>query len=61
MANEAIKRRDALTVNQVVGEINPTVLFNNKRVDYTQFLPMEKISFQRASVAQFLTFMNTAG
>lgn len=60
LANETIKRRDALTVNQVVGEINPTVLFNNKRVDYTQFLPMEKISFQRASVAQFLTFMNTA-
>ena len=59
-ANDAIKRRDALTVNQVVGEIKKYFSFNNKRVDYTQFLPMEKISFQRASVAQFLTFMNTA-
>ncbi len=59
-ANEAIKRRDALTVNQVVGEINPTVLFNNKRTDFVQFLPMERISFERAAVAQFFTFLNTA-
>lgn len=59
-ANEAIRRREALTVNQVVGEVNPTVLFNNKRTDYTQFLPMEKVSFLRTAVAQFLTFLNTA-
>ena len=59
-ANEAIRRREALTVNQVVGEVNPTVLFNNKRTDYMQFLPMEKVSFLRTALAQFLTFLNTA-
>lgn len=59
-ANEAIKRRESVTVGQLVNEVNPAVLFNNKRVDYTQYLPMEKISYQRASLAQFLTFLNTA-
>lgn len=59
-AEAALKRRESLTIKQVVGEINPTALFNNKRTDFSQFLPMEKISFQRAAVAQFFTFLNTA-
>ena len=50
-AEEAIKRRNALSVNQVVSEVKPQVLFNNKRDDYNSFLPMEKISFQRAALA----------
>ena len=60
-AAEALRReRVAVTVKQVVGEINPQVLFNNKRTDYNSFLPLEKISFQKASVGQFFTFLNTA-
>ncbi len=59
-AEAAIKQREVLSVKQVVGEVNPSVLFNTKRTDYTQFLPMEKISFQRAALAQFMTFLNTA-
>lgn len=59
-AEEAIKRRNALSVNQVVGEVKPQVLFNNKRDDYNSFLPMEKISFQRAAINQFFTFLTTA-
>ena len=59
-AEEAIKRRNALTVGQVVGEVKPQVLFNNKREDYNSFLPMEKISFQRAAINQFFTFLTTA-
>lgn len=59
-ARAAIKHRESVTVGQLVSEVNPAVLFNNKRADYMQFLPMEKISYQRAAVAQFLTFLNTA-
>lgn len=59
-ANAAIKHRESLTVKQVVGEINPQVLFNNKRTDYNSFLPMEKMSFQRASLNRFLSFLMTA-
>ena len=60
-AAEAIKReREAVTVKQVVGEINPQVLFNNKRTEYTSFLPLEKVSYQKAAVGQFIAFLNTA-
>ena len=59
-AEEAIKRRNALSVQQVVGEVKPQVLFNNKREDYSSFLPLEKISFQRAAINQFFTFLTTA-
>lgn len=59
-AEEAIKHRNSLTVKQVVGEIKPQVLFNNKRDDYNSFLPMEKVSFQRAAINQFFTFLTTA-
>ena len=59
-AEEALKRRNALSVNQVVGEVKPQVLFNNKREDYASFLPMEKVSYQRAAINQFFTFLTTA-
>lgn len=59
-ANEAIKRRESLSVRQVVGEINPQVLFNNNRGNYEAYLPMEKLSFQRAALSQFFSFLNTA-
>jgi hypothetical protein len=59
-ADAAIKKRESLTVNQVVKEINPKVLFNNKREDYASLLPMEKVSFQRAAIDQFFTFLTTA-
>lgn len=54
------KMRESMTVNQVVGEINPNALFNNKRTDYDAMLPLEKISYQRASLSQFFSFMSTA-
>ena len=59
-AEEAIKRRNALSVDQVVSEVKPQVLFNNKRDDYNSFLPMEKISFQRAAINQFFTVLTTS-
>lgn len=55
-----IRQRENVTVKQVVGEINPQALFNNKRTDYNSYLPLEKLSYQRASVGQFLAFLNTA-
>jgi hypothetical protein len=59
-AEEALKRRNSLSVEQVVGEVKPQVLFNNKREDYASFLPLEKTSFQRAAINQFFTFLTTA-
>ena len=59
-AAEAMRReREAVTVKQVVGEINPQVLFNNKRSDYSSYLPLEKLSFQKAAIGQFVAFLNT--
>ena len=55
-----IRQRENVTVKQVVGEINPQALFNNKRTDYSSYLPLEKISYQKASIGQFLAFLNTA-
>ena len=55
-----IRQRENVTVKQVVGEINPQALFNNKRTDYNSYLPLEKISYQKASFGQFLAFLNTA-
>ena len=59
-ASAMIRKRENVTVKQVVGEINPQALFNNKRNDYNSYLPLEKLSFQKASVGQFLAFLNTA-
>ena len=59
-ASAMIRKRENVTVKQVVGEINPQALFNNKRTDYNSYLPLEKISFQKASVGQFFAFLNTA-
>ena len=59
-ASAVIVQRDAMTVKQVVGEINPQVLFNNKRTEYSSYLPLEKVSYQKASVGQFVAFLNTA-
>jgi hypothetical protein len=54
------KRREAMTVKGLVGAINHQALFNTKRLDYTSYLPLEKLSFQRTAVNQFFTFMSTA-
>ena len=59
-AEALLREREAVTVKQVVGEINPQVLFNNKRTEYASFLPLEKISYQKASFGQFIAFLNTA-
>ena len=60
VAVETIRReRESITVKQVVGEINPQVLFNNKRTEYSSFLPLEKQSYQKAAVGQFIAFLNT--
>ena len=58
---EAVARaRAAMPVKDIVGEINPQVLFNNKRTGYGSYLPLEKLSFQKTSLPQFLSFLNTA-
>lgn len=60
-AAEAMRRqRENLSVKQVVGEINPQVLFNKNRNDYNSYLPLEKLSYQKTSVGQFIAFLNTA-
>lgn len=56
----AQRQRDNMTVKQVVGEINPQALFNNKRTEYNSYLPLEKLSYQKASFGQFIAFLNTA-
>ena len=58
--NAIAKARAAMPVNAIVGEINPQALFNNKRTEYNSYLPLEKLSFQKTSLAQFLSFLNTA-
>jgi hypothetical protein len=55
-----LKMREGMTVKQVVAEINPKALYNNSRVNYDSYLPLEKISYQKAASAQFLTFLTTA-
>jgi hypothetical protein len=54
------KARAAMSVKEIVGEIRPQALFNNKRTGYNSYLPLEKLSFQKASLPQFLSFLNTA-
>ena len=54
------QKRAAMPVKDLVGEINPQVLFNNKRTGYDSYLPLEKLSFQKTSLAQFMAFLNTA-
>ncbi|MCQ2104925.1 MAG: hypothetical protein MJZ26_03940 [Fibrobacter sp.] len=56
----AAQQRDNMTAKQVVGEINPQALYNNKRVDYATYLPLEKASYQKSAVGQFVAFLNTA-
>lgn len=55
-----IRQRDAMTVKQVVGEINPQALYVSKRTDYNSYLPLEKMSYQKTSLGQFIAFLNTA-
>ncbi len=54
------KARAALSAKDIVGEIDPQALFNNKRTSYNSYLPLEKLSFQKTSLAQFMSFLNTA-
>lgn len=54
------KRREALSIKDVVREINHKALYNNSRTEYSSFLPLEQVSFQRASLNQFFTFLATA-
>lgn len=56
----ALRQRDAMTARQLVSEINPKALYNNKRTDYNSFLPLEKLSYQKASLGQYIAFLNTA-
>lgn len=54
------RQREAMTIKQLVGEINPQALYNNKRLDYNSYLPLEKLSYQKASMGQFVAFLNAA-
>ena len=54
------KARAAMPVRDLVAEIKPQALFNNKRTSYNSYLPLERLSFQKTSLAQFLSFLNTA-
>ncbi|WP_290764140.1 hypothetical protein [Fibrobacter sp. UBA4297] len=58
---EAIaKARAAMPVSDIVNEIKPQALFNNKRTSYSGYLPLEKLSFQKKALPKFLTFLNTS-
>ena len=54
-----VKARDAMPVTQVVDEVKPQALFA-KRESYDAYLPMERVSYQRAALSQFLMFLSTA-
>lgn len=54
------QKRAAMPVKELVGEISPQALFNNKRTGYDSYLPLEKLSFQKTSLSQFMSFLNTA-
>lgn len=54
------RQREAMTTKQLVGEINPQALYNNKRTDYNSYLPLEKMSYQKASFGQFFAFLTAA-
>jgi len=54
------RQREAMTAKQIVGEINPQVLYKKSRTDYSSYLPLEKQSYQKASFGQFIAFLNTA-
>lgn len=55
------RQRESMTAKQIVGEINPKALYDNKkRTDYNSYLPLEKVSYQKASFGQFIAFLNTA-
>lgn len=55
------RQREAMTVKQIIGEINPKALYSNKkRTEYGSYLPLEKVSYQKASFGQFIAFLNTA-
>ncbi len=56
----AAQKRAAMPVKELVGEISPQALFNNKRTEYDSYLPLEKLSFQKTSLSQFMSFLNTA-
>ena len=43
------KARAALSAKDIVGEINPQALFNNKRTSYGSYLPLERLSFTTAA------------
>ena len=58
--NAIAKARAAMSAKDIADEVNPQALFNNKRTGYGSYLPLEKLSFQKTSVSQFLAFLNTA-
>ena len=54
------KARAAMSARDIANEVVPQALFNNKRTGYSSYLPLEKLSYQKTSLAQFMTFLNTA-
>ena len=54
------RQHEAMSIKQLVGEINPQALYNKKRTDYSSYLPLEKMSYQKASLGQFFAFLNAA-
>lgn len=58
-ARARLKARDALSMKQIVGEVKPQALYA-KRASYDAYLPMEKVSYQKAALNQFLQFLSTA-
>ena len=58
--NAIAKARAAMTAKDIAREVVPQALFDNKRTGYNNYLPLEKLSFQKTSLPQFLSFLNTA-
>ena len=58
--NAIAKARAAMTAKDIAREVVPQALFNNKRTGYNNYLPLEKLSYQKTSLAQFMSFLNTA-
>ena len=60
-AGDAKTQASAKTsVASFVAEVQPTIFEKAKRTSYKDYLPLEKIQYQKASLGQFISFIQTA-
>lgn len=58
--SEEVKAPVNLTIPQIVAEVNPGAFPKVRRTSYKDYLPLERIQYQKAALGQFLSFIQTA-